>query len=581
VLALALGIRLLYLMDSSDNPSFDMPILDANTYHTLARSFAAASKMTEAFFWQAPFYPLFLSLFYKLFGVSVLGVKLLQALLGAATCLLACRLATQLYDRRTGLVAGLICCFYAPMIYFESELLATGWATFWPLLLLLLLRNFQRAPSRWKAVGLGVVSGLSAITRPVFFPFLWIMALILGVWIWRRNRALKPWSVQTACLLAGFLLVAVPVASWNKQLTGQARIRPYTGGVNFYIGNNRDYDEMINIRPGESWQALIDTPKQIGLTKPSEIEKYFVDQTKAYVKESPQAFFKGLFRKATEFFSAREIPRNTDIYLHREWSLMLRAGLWRWGRWAFPFGLLLPLALWGAIRRSPRSHPWLLLFVVTYVGSVVLVFVSARYRIPLIPEMSILAANGAVCMPRSVRRGAWKLLLVLAAGTMIGMATAHVPQDDIDYKAELYYYLGGGYNRESRTEEAVAAYQRAITERPDYLEARINLGALYMREGRLGLAERQFASALRAHPDDPIILSNLAGVLYQKGNFQEAETLYQRSLRLEPGVPLRMINLGLCFFRQGKLEAAKAEFGDVLRLDPGNRKARQLLDSMK
>ena len=581
VLMVALALRLLYLLDSADNPSFGMPILDANTYHTLARNLAARGEWSGDFFWQAPFYPLFLSLCYKLFGVSVLGVKLLQAALGAITCVMTCRLATRIYDRRTGLVAGLICSLYVPLIYFESELLATGWAAFWSVLLLLMLLRYERAPGRANAVGLGVVGGLSAITRPVFFPFLWLAALVLALRTWRRERAAGPLAIQVVSLLAGFLLVAVPTASLNKRLTGSARIRPYTGGVNLYIGNHPDYEEMINTRPGMSWQALMDAPVKEGLTTPAERESYFLDRLRDNFRESPGAILAGLVRKSGEFVSGREIPRNTDIYLHRDWSLLLRAGLWRIGRWGFPFGLLLPFALWGLLCTGRRSPIWLPLFLLSYAGSVILVFVAARYRAPAVPVLCILAANGALCLKRGFADAAWKPLLALAVGAAITMASGSIPQDRIDYRAELYYYLGGGYNREGRAEEAEAAYRGALAQRPDYLEARINLGILYTRLGRLDPAQQQFEIALASHPGDPMLLANLAGVFYSRGDFQEAESLYRRALAEEPGVSLRLLNLGLCLLRQGKAEAARETLQEVLRLDPGNGQARQLLATLR
>ena len=69
-----------------------------------------------------------------------------QACLGAVTCGLTVLLGCRLFDRSTGLLAGLMTAFYGPLIFFESELLGSGWAAFWAVSLLLLLDRARATP---------------------------------------------------------------------------------------------------------------------------------------------------------------------------------------------------------------------------------------------------------------------------------------------------------------------------------------------------------------------------------------------------------------------------------------------------
>src|SRR4030042_1957630 len=64
--AVALGVRLWYLFESSDNPIFSMPIIDSEVYDEAARELASSGRIGDAFFYQACFYPFFLSLAYWL-----------------------------------------------------------------------------------------------------------------------------------------------------------------------------------------------------------------------------------------------------------------------------------------------------------------------------------------------------------------------------------------------------------------------------------------------------------------------------------------------------------------------------------
>jgi len=97
IFVLALFVRLLYLYESSANPSFGYPIVDSGNYDSLARSLAAGEGMSEQFFWQPFFYPFFLSIVYWAGNSSVICTKFIQILLGCVTCLLTCHLGKRIF----------------------------------------------------------------------------------------------------------------------------------------------------------------------------------------------------------------------------------------------------------------------------------------------------------------------------------------------------------------------------------------------------------------------------------------------------------------------------------------------------
>ena len=117
---LALLVRSLYLYESASNPTFDEPIVDSHTYDRLARAFAGGGGLTDEFFWQPFFYPLFLSAVYRLADSSILIAKLIQVLIGAVTCVLTSKLGLAVFNRRTGLLAGTIVALYGPLIFFDD-----------------------------------------------------------------------------------------------------------------------------------------------------------------------------------------------------------------------------------------------------------------------------------------------------------------------------------------------------------------------------------------------------------------------------------------------------------------------------
>jgi 4-amino-4-deoxy-L-arabinose transferase-like glycosyltransferase len=183
----ALALRLLYLLDVADSPTFHIPIVDAHTYHTIAAELARGGGVSEALFWQPVFYPTFLAALYAVCGVSVLWAKIVQAAIGALTCVLTFVLGRRVVDRRTGLVAAAIVALYGPLIFFGGELLATVWATLWSVVLLLLLLALARAGSPPLALVLGCCAGASVLTRPTFLPFVVVsivwLAMAWGSWL--------------------------------------------------------------------------------------------------------------------------------------------------------------------------------------------------------------------------------------------------------------------------------------------------------------------------------------------------------------------------------------------------------------
>jgi len=232
VFLLAVFVRGLYLCESSDNPTFFAPIVDSLTYDQMARNLLDDGGLTRKFFWQPIFYPLFLSVVYLLTNCSVIWVKFVQMILGGVTCVLVYRLGERLFGRPVGVLAGVITAVYVPLVFFEGELLAVGWAAFWSVTLVLVLIKVREKPSVWRCFGLGFLGALSIITRPVFLPFFTAGCIWLLV-VWIRGRIdVRRLVSGVVTIGAGFLVVAGPVAISSYQVMGRVMILPFSGGVN-------------------------------------------------------------------------------------------------------------------------------------------------------------------------------------------------------------------------------------------------------------------------------------------------------------------------------------------------------------
>ncbi|MHC4791905.1 MAG: ArnT family glycosyltransferase, partial [Planctomycetota bacterium] len=254
IVMLALFVRLFYLYESSVNPSFTTPTVDSRTYDKLARSVAEGNEMNYEFFWQPFFYPAFLSVIYLASNSSIVFAKIVQVLLGCVTCLLTYRLGKRIFDRPAGITAGVMTAVYGPLVFYETELLAAGWAALWSVVLILLFIKTSSKKSVWLCGVLGICGALSIITRPTFLVFVIAAAVWLAISFYQAGVGLEKIALRLGAILTGFLLIAIPVAAQNLRVTGHFTFMPASGGINLYIGNNPNYAETIIARPGSGWE---------------------------------------------------------------------------------------------------------------------------------------------------------------------------------------------------------------------------------------------------------------------------------------------------------------------------------------
>ena len=319
VFVLALAVRLVYLYETSKNPTFKLPIIDSQTYDDLARSLLAGVEMGPKFFWQPFFYPFFLYRIYSFCGGSIIYAKLFQMVLGAFTCVLTYRIGCKVSGQKTGLLAGIITACYGPLIFFEGELLATGWAAFFSAALILALLKAREEKKFLYCLIAGSIAGFSVINRPVFLLFI-VAAFVWFVFLsYKEPIPQKKILGKILALAAGFCIVTSAVAVQSLAVIGRFTILPQSGGINLYIGNNPESEKMLAVRPSQ-WQELTKLPRRFTSTNKSQDSEFFTARFRNYVLKHPGPFLKGLGYKALQFASSRELTRKIDRYVFSKYS---------------------------------------------------------------------------------------------------------------------------------------------------------------------------------------------------------------------------------------------------------------------
>lgn len=127
---------------------------------------------------------------------------------------------------------------------------------------------------------------------------------------------------------------------------------------------------------------------------------------------------------------------------------------------------------------------------------------------------------------------------------------------------------GMTFLREGNYTEAIAYFQRGITDNPQQSESYLHLGTAFALTGNLSEAIAAFHSALQINPHCGEAYSNLGVLFTLQGQPQSAINCYQHAKQLQPHLPEIPNNLGLLQREQGELEAAAESFRQALQLNP-------------
>ena len=103
-----------------------------------------------------------------------------------------------------------------------------------------------------------------------------------------------------------------------------------------------------------------------------------------------------------------------------------------------------------------------------------------------------------------------------------------------DLKAQSHYNLGLAYYHSGQTENAIAAYQKAIQLEPNFADAYGGLGVIYWRTGNLDKAIRYCQKAIKIAPENIEFHQNLTRIYWQKGRYDAAAVGYKIILELNP-----------------------------------------------
>ncbi len=139
--------------------------------------------------------------------------------------------------------------------------------------------------------------------------------------------------------------------------------------------------------------------------------------------------------------------------------------------------------------------------------------------------------------------------------------------------ANNHYEQGLAFADAGDLEAAVKEFEKALTDDPNLVQARVNLVSLYGGLGRPKDVERHYAAAAKSHPDRADLHYNYGVFHAGQSRYAEAEQAFRRATKADPSFAEAHSNLGQMLEAQRRIEDAEKHYRLALRNKPTFRMA--------
>ena len=372
-------------------------------------------------------------------------------------------------------------------------------------------------------------------------------------------------------LLCGLVSVLSLITLRNSVV--ENRFTPFSipAGILFYLGNNPSStgeltgSPKIPSSPITQMKASIHyAEKELGkkLT-PHQASHYWFLKGLRFIKNNPFDFFRLSARKFAKFWRKEEISTSLDYSLSRTFAPIF----------SFPFlsfGVMAPFALMGIFLSMKNREKIMLvgLFILIYQISILLFFISDRYRLPLVPFLIMFSSYAFFEFIQMAGGKKYKeiffsslVLIMLFLGINLNFKSFQLPPS-----AQHHINLGVVYYEQGRVDEAIAEYRKALKINPNFDGAHNNLGSAYFKKGLTSEAIREYEKAVRINPYYVDGRYNLGVAYSQLGRVDQAIIEYKKALKINPYFAQAHNNLASAYYKNGEYNKAAEQVEKAIKL---------------
>ncbi len=427
--------RMFTMLDSYEYDGMAMSLVENGRFYQSEPAFYFPSQYrvpvfeirtpTDAF--RAPVYPLFLAGIYSVFGHKPNVAIIFQLILSSLTCILVYYIGEVFIRRGVGFIAGLLLALDFPTAIYGNLIMTDMLFTFLFLASIYFILKFFREGKRRHLIYSAILLGVSALCRQVIIYFVFVMVLSFIV-VYRRNlmkallnyciyiliflAAISPWTIRNYIVYDNFSF-SISQGS-NLLFYNAAYLEAYERGGYEHLDAVRkemqeETDKMFTEKgisaPFEKAKIYQELAVERILSAPALYTKiHLIGALKIFATPTfllPERIFgasldesiamaKGKSLLTESFFKA---AGDLGRYFIQNWKLLLY----------LPFLLLYLLFIYflagyGLCKTRKEKNLaavfFLFLLIIVYNALIVGQHGAARFRIPLMPYIDLIAAYG-------------------------------------------------------------------------------------------------------------------------------------------------------------------------------------------
>jgi 4-amino-4-deoxy-L-arabinose transferase-like glycosyltransferase len=364
----------------------ELLLSDAHSFDAIAWNVASEGRYALAGHPTAirpPGYVLYLATIYKLAGHRYRAARLAQALLGVGLVGVLMAIAKELgWSSRVVWGVGWMAALYPFFIYYESQLIADAYLTFWHAVALwTTLRWIHRPESIPRASLMGLSFSVLCLTKSIYVPLLVLVLAVEGYRCFRQTDAI-PWT----SLLVASVAFLVPLGLWaarNEDQLGRYLLDSHGGQttVETIVFHERVKDGTFP----QIWKNL---PLRKGIESlPEENrEEAYLQVTHRFIREHVGLYAKQSLVRLKDFW--RFYPRQ-DITFRESRPFITVISLL-----TEPFLIL--MGFWVLARTWRKASTYYPFYATILLTTAVYALVTGqmRYRLPLMPVLILFTAYG-------------------------------------------------------------------------------------------------------------------------------------------------------------------------------------------
>lgn len=589
---LTVAIRWILLNRFFESPFFAPDSGDTAFYNAWALRILNGEMTNGQAFYGLPGYAWLLAGIYGLFGYISYIPAIFQIIAEGFTAVLIIRIAFLLWPENRsafmiGAGAGLVWALFAPAQAFSIILMPTSYIVlaFWALVYWILLIQYESKGLKAKAGKGGTVSPWIWIGLLTGFTAMFVATIlaILPLAIVAIARTV-PWpriAGAVAIFLGGVLIGCSPCWMHNYFIAREPVLLSAHSGINLYVGNNPEATGYPKIPSGMR-------ADQAGMLKDSvllaehetghsmrrvDVSKFWSGKAKQFIAEDPIAWLALLGRKIRNLANAYQYDDLSLIALLRSQKILF-PGL--------SYGLILAFAIPGALTLALLQNRvlWIVAATLVYAAIILPVFVTERYRLPLVPGLTLLAVGGSFAFARSLMERRRLPVSVYLAALISALFIVWWPVATPQMLALDEFNVGNRLLRAAKLEAASEYLNRALAHAPDNAEINFALGNLALKRGDRNTAKNFYRNTLELEPKHKSVYNNLGVMADEEGRFDLAKRFFGMSINCEPDNAKSWYLLARVQLQLGENADARSSIKRAIELNPEQAQFQELSEEI-